>query len=63
MRGKEIAVTLTLQQPKDLPWDTGCDAEFVELDAIEHISAELKPGVAYTVTVNGGAVSTFTPAG
>ena len=60
VQGKEIAVTLTLQQPPDVPWDTGCDAEFVELDAVEHISAELKPGVAYTVTVNGEPVSTFT---
>ena len=55
VEGTVIAATLTLQQP----WDTGCAAEFLELDAIEPITAELKRGVQYTVTVNGEVVSTF----
>ncbi|MCY4623682.1 MAG: YbaY family lipoprotein [Chloroflexi bacterium] len=60
VRGREIAATLTLQQPPDVPWDTGCAAEFVELDTIEYISGGLAPGEPYTITVNGEAVSTFT---
>ena len=60
VQGKEIAVTFTLQQPPDVPWDTGCAAEFVELDAVEHVDAALKPGVQYTVTVNGVPTATFT---
>ena len=54
-----IAATLTLQQPPDVPWDTGCAAEFLELDAIEPITTELKRGAQYTVMVNGEVVSTF----
>ena len=59
VEGTVIAATLTLQQPPDVPWDTGCAAEFLEMDAIEPITAELKRGVQYTVTVNGAVVSTF----
>ncbi len=60
VKGTEIAATFTLRQPPEVPWDTGCAEDFVALDAIEHITAELKPGVTYTVTVNGEATSTFT---
>ncbi len=60
VNGTEIATTLTLQQPPDVPWDTGCNEAFVELDAYETVTAELKPGAAYTITVNGEAMSTFT---
>lgn len=58
--GKEIAVTLTLQQPPDVPWDTGCTASFVELDAIEPITAELASGKPYTITVNGAPTAIVT---
>ncbi len=60
VEGNEIAATLTLQQPPGVPWDTGCAAEFVELDAVEPIPGELSSGKPYTVTVNGVTVSTFT---
>jgi hypothetical protein len=59
VKGSVIAATLTLQQPPDVPWDTGCAAEFLELEAVHPITAELKRGVQYTVTVNGEVVSTF----
>lgn len=60
VKGTEVAATFTLQQPPEVPWDTGCAEDFVALDAIEHLTAELKRGVTYTVTVNGKAKSTFT---
>ena len=60
VEGIEIAATLTLQQPPDVPWNTGCAAKIVELDAVEPIPAELSAGKPYTVTVNGVVVSTFT---
>ena len=59
-KGKEIAVTLTLHQPPDVPWDTGCAASFVEVEAIEPIPGELVPDRTYTITVNGVPASTFT---
>ena len=58
--GREIAVTLTLQQPPETPWDTGCSASYVELDAIEQIPAKLEGGKPYTITVNGEAIASFT---
>ena len=60
VEGNEIAATLTLQQPPDVPWDTGCAAEFVELDAVEPIPGELSSSKPYKVTVNDVTVSTFT---
>ena len=47
VEGNEIAATLTLQQPPDVPWDTGCAEEFVELDAVEPIPSELSSDKPY----------------
>ena len=44
--GREIAITFTLQQPPETPWDSGCGASYVELDNIERIPAELESGEA-----------------
>ena len=60
LKGTEIAVTLTVQQPPDLPWDTGCGQASEVVDVVEHIPAALEPGPTYAITVNGEAASAFT---
>ena len=54
-----IIATLTLMQPPPTAWAIDCDAELVELDAVEPINEPLESGETYEVIVNGVLTSTF----
>ena len=54
-----IFATLTLMQPPATAWAIDCDAELVELDAVEPIDEPLEPGQTYDVFVNDVLTSTF----
>ena len=59
VEGHRIIATLTLMQPPPTAWAIDCDAELVELDAVEHINEPLEPGETYDVIVNDVLISTF----
>lgn len=54
-----IIATLTLMQPPPTAWAIECDAELVELDAVEPINESLEPGQTYQIVVNDVLTSTF----
>ena len=59
VEGTRIIATLTLMQPPATAWAIDCDAELVELDAVEPIDVPLELGQTYQVIVNDVLTSTF----
>ena len=54
-----ISATITLMQPPPTAWSIDCDADLLELDAVEPVDEPLAPGQTYHVIVNDVLTSTF----
>ena len=58
--GAQIDVTIKLGEPPPLPWDNRCGEKLQEVWLWLPLPNDLLAGKTYTVTANGGIVSTFT---
>ena len=60
VRGNDIFVTVTLQQPPPTPWAIPCDDETVTVEAVVRFGDSLSSGETYRVIANGVETVTFT---
>ena len=60
VRGSDIFVSATLQQPPPTPWAIPCDDEVVTVDEVVRFGDSLSSGETYRVIANGVDTGTFT---
>ena len=60
VKGSDIFVSVTLQQPPPTPWAIPCDDEVVTVEAVVRFGDSLVSGETYRVIANGVETVTFT---